>query len=66
MGIKGTVHRSWGGHFTHANTDLDVFITEEVRDACLFIGLSIAFTSIHAGQMNIARLCSMTEIRGST
>jgi len=51
MGIKGTVHRSWNGHLSHANTDLDVFITEEVSDACLFIGLSIAFTSIHAGLM---------------
>ena len=45
---------------------LTLTITEEVSDACLFIELSIAFTSIYAGQMSIARLCSTTEIRGRT
>ena len=29
MGIKGTVRRNGGGHFIHANIDLDIIITEE-------------------------------------
>ena len=31
MGIKGTVRRNQDGHFIHANIDLDIIITEEVR-----------------------------------
>ena len=31
MGIKGTVRRSTDGDFIHANVDIDLIITEEVR-----------------------------------
>ena len=35
MGIKGTVRRSTDFDFIHANVDLDIIITEEVRHAPL-------------------------------
>lgn len=31
MGIKGTVRRSTDGDFIHANVDIDLIITEEVK-----------------------------------
>jgi hypothetical protein len=33
MGIRGTVRRSTDFDFIHANVDIDLIITEEVRDS---------------------------------
>ena len=48
MGIKGTVRRNQDGHFIHANIDLDIIITEEVRVGCYvasFPGSRVLYTT---------------------
>ena len=61
MGIKGTVRRNQDGHFIHANIDLDIIITEEVRVLTKTVG---TYTTVDCRKLFIVSLSASDGDRG--